>query len=42
MITREGADAHHLYIILSGSVSVRVGGIEERREVSKLRAGIAA
>jgi CRP-like cAMP-binding protein len=38
-ITREGADAHHLYIILSGSVSVRVGGLEEKREVGKLRAG---
>ena len=38
-ITREGADAHHLYIILSGSVSVRVGGIEERREVGRLQTG---
>lgn len=38
-ITREGADAHHLYIILSGSVSVRVGGLEEKREVGKLNAG---
>ena len=38
-ITREGAAAHHLYIILAGSVSVRVGGIEERREVSRLVAG---
>jgi CRP-like cAMP-binding protein len=38
-ITREGADAHHLYIILSGSVSVRVGGLEEKREVGKLGAG---
>jgi small-conductance mechanosensitive channel/CRP-like cAMP-binding protein len=38
-ITREGADAHHLYIILSGSVSVRVGGLEEKREVGRLRAG---
>ncbi|MDB4989472.1 MAG: hypothetical protein JWN04_4650 [Myxococcaceae bacterium] len=38
-ITREGAVAHHLYIILSGSVSVRVGGIEDRREVGRLHAG---
>ncbi|MDB4985346.1 MAG: hypothetical protein JWN04_524 [Myxococcaceae bacterium] len=32
-ITREGAMAHHLYILLSGSVSVRVGGLEDKREV---------
>ncbi|MDB4975602.1 MAG: Potassium efflux system KefA protein [Myxococcaceae bacterium] len=38
-ITREGAVAHHLYIILAGSVSVRVGGIEDRREVNRLVAG---
>jgi small-conductance mechanosensitive channel/CRP-like cAMP-binding protein len=38
-ITREGAVAHHLYIILSGSVSVRVGGIEDRREVNRLLSG---
>ncbi len=35
-ITQEGAVAHHLYMILSGEVSVRVGGIEEQREVSRL------
>jgi len=38
-ITREGADAHHLYMILSGSVSVRVGGLDERCEVGQLKAG---
>jgi small-conductance mechanosensitive channel/CRP-like cAMP-binding protein len=38
-ITREGADAHHLYMILAGSVSVRVGGLEEHREVGRLEAG---
>jgi small-conductance mechanosensitive channel/CRP-like cAMP-binding protein len=38
-ITREGADAHHLYMILTGDVSVRVGGLEESREVARLNAG---
>jgi small-conductance mechanosensitive channel/CRP-like cAMP-binding protein len=38
-ITREGADAHHLYMILSGDVSVRVGGLDEQREVGRLGAG---
>lgn len=38
-ITREGADAHHLYIILGGSISVRVGGLEEKREVGRLKTG---
>jgi CRP-like cAMP-binding protein len=38
-ITREGADAHHLYIILSGEVSVRVGGLDPADEVGRLRAG---
>jgi small-conductance mechanosensitive channel/CRP-like cAMP-binding protein len=38
-ITREGADAHHLYMILSGRVSVRVGGLEDHREVARLQAG---
>jgi len=39
MITREGASAHHLYMLLSGEVSIRVGGITEPFEVSRLRAG---
>lgn len=38
-ITREGADAHHLYMILAGEVSVRVGGLEAEREVGRLGAG---
>jgi small-conductance mechanosensitive channel/CRP-like cAMP-binding protein len=38
-ITREGADAHHLYMIMSGTVSVRVGGLEEHREVGRLGVG---
>jgi CRP-like cAMP-binding protein len=38
-LTREGADAHHLYMILSGTVSVRVGGLQENREVGRLAAG---
>lgn len=38
-ITQEGAVAHHLYMILSGDISVRVGGLEDHREVSRLKAG---
>jgi small-conductance mechanosensitive channel len=38
-ITREGADAHHLYMIMEGRVSVRVGGLEEKREVNQLGPG---
>ncbi len=38
-LTREGADAHHLYMITAGDVSVRVGGLDERCEVGRLRAG---
>jgi len=38
-LTREGADAHHLYMITGGEVSVRVGGLDERCEVGRLRAG---
>jgi small-conductance mechanosensitive channel/CRP-like cAMP-binding protein len=38
-ITREGADAHHLYMIMSGEVSVRVGGLDEAHEVGRLRSG---
>ncbi|MCA9577721.1 MAG: mechanosensitive ion channel family protein [Polyangiales bacterium] len=38
-MTREGATAHHLYILVRGEVSVRVGGIEQTNEVAQLRAG---
>jgi small-conductance mechanosensitive channel/CRP-like cAMP-binding protein len=37
--TREGATAHHLYILVSGEVSVRVGGIDETNQVARLNAG---
>ncbi len=39
IITREGAVAHHLYMILTGDVSVRVGGLDETFEVGRLSAG---
>src|SRR5262249_37872793 len=38
-ITSEGAEAHHLYAILAGQVSVRVGGLEEDHEVGRLGPG---
>ena len=38
-LTREGGTAHHLYILVSGEVSVRVGGIAESNQVALLRAG---
>jgi small-conductance mechanosensitive channel/CRP-like cAMP-binding protein len=38
-ITREGAAAHHLYMIMAGQVSVRVGGPEQPREVGQLGPG---
>lgn len=38
-ITREGADAHHLYMIQTGKVSVRVGSGEAQREVATLKEG---
>jgi CRP-like cAMP-binding protein len=38
-MTREGATAHHLYILVSGEVSVRVGGIDETNQVARLNAG---
>ena len=38
-ITQEGAVAHHLYMVLAGDISVRVGGLEEQREVGRLGAG---
>ncbi|HEY6878519.1 MAG TPA: mechanosensitive ion channel family protein [Polyangiales bacterium] len=39
VVTREGADAKHLYIVREGRLSVRVGGHEEEREVAQLSAG---
>jgi small-conductance mechanosensitive channel/CRP-like cAMP-binding protein len=39
VITREGADAKHLYIVRAGEVSVRVGGHDDKREVAQLKAG---
>jgi len=38
-LTREGADANHLYMILHGSISVRVGGIDPAHEVARLEDG---
>lgn len=38
-MTREGAAGHHLYAILSGRVSVRVGGTGEGNEVASLGPG---
>lgn len=38
-ITREGADAHHLYMILSGEISIRVGGVDAGNEIARLSAG---
>jgi small-conductance mechanosensitive channel/CRP-like cAMP-binding protein len=38
-ITREGGDAHHLYMILTGEVSVRLGGSDASREVARLKFG---
>jgi small-conductance mechanosensitive channel/CRP-like cAMP-binding protein len=39
LVTREGEDATHLYIVRSGSLSVRVGGHADDREVARLNAG---
>jgi small-conductance mechanosensitive channel/CRP-like cAMP-binding protein len=39
VVTREGADARHLYIVREGTLSVRVGGHEVDREVAQLHAG---
>jgi small-conductance mechanosensitive channel/CRP-like cAMP-binding protein len=39
VVTREGADARHLYLVRSGKLSVRVGGTEEDREVARLHEG---
>jgi CRP-like cAMP-binding protein len=38
-LTREGAAAHHLYVIVDGEVTVRVGGVEASHEVARLKAG---
>ncbi|MBC7172219.1 MAG: cyclic nucleotide-binding domain-containing protein [Polyangiaceae bacterium] len=38
-LTREGADAHHLYAVLAGEVSVRVGGTDAVHEVARIHAG---
>jgi small-conductance mechanosensitive channel/CRP-like cAMP-binding protein len=39
VLTREGADAHHLYMLHEGTVSVRVRDGDHEREVSQLRRG---
>jgi small-conductance mechanosensitive channel len=39
ILTREGADAHHLYVIYEGQVSVRVREAGTDREVAKLGEG---
>jgi small-conductance mechanosensitive channel len=39
VLTREGAEAHHLYVIDSGRVSVRVGAPGHEREVAQLHEG---
>ena len=39
VLTREGAEAHHLYVIDSGRVSVRVGELGQEREVAQLQSG---
>ena len=39
VLTREGAEAHHLYTIDRGKVSVRVGAAGEEREVAQLQEG---
>jgi CRP-like cAMP-binding protein len=39
VLTRAGADAHHLYVIASGTVSVRAGDGGTEHEVAQLSAG---
>jgi CRP-like cAMP-binding protein len=39
VLTREGAEAHHLYTIDRGKVSVRVGAAGDEREVAQLHEG---
>jgi small-conductance mechanosensitive channel/CRP-like cAMP-binding protein len=38
-LTREGADAHHLYMVVTGEVSVRVGGTSATHEVARIGPG---
>jgi small-conductance mechanosensitive channel/CRP-like cAMP-binding protein len=39
VLTRAGAEAHHLYVICSGTVSVRTGEAGQEHEVAQLNAG---
>ena len=39
VLTRQGADAHHLYMISSGKVSVRTGDKGAEHEIAQLQAG---
>jgi small-conductance mechanosensitive channel/CRP-like cAMP-binding protein len=39
VLTRTGAEAHHLYVICSGTVSVRTGDAHMEHEVAQLNAG---
>jgi small-conductance mechanosensitive channel/CRP-like cAMP-binding protein len=39
VLTRRGADAHHLYVITDGKVSVRIGQGSDERELAQLGAG---
>lgn len=39
VMTRQGAEAHWLYLIISGEASVRVAAGEEEREIGRLRSG---
>jgi CRP-like cAMP-binding protein len=39
VLTREGSDAHHLYVVREGRVSVRVGSGKREREVAQLGSG---
>jgi small-conductance mechanosensitive channel/CRP-like cAMP-binding protein len=39
VVTRQGADAHHLYMICSGTVSVRAGDSQAEQEIAQLKAG---
>jgi small-conductance mechanosensitive channel/CRP-like cAMP-binding protein len=39
VLTRQGAEAHHLYMIASGTVSVRTGDQHAEHEIAQLKAG---
>jgi len=39
VLTRQGADAHHLYVICSGTVSVRAGAAHMEHEIAQLASG---